>query len=201
VFPVGNFSNALTSVEYLLALSGELTPFSPPSGRIFGIELTHFMVQGNTVFVRAYVSIDSPEQRGVAVEILQAQGLFLFNPQNKITRYDLYVENAGQAFPSLDPETAIPGICQLALALCQGPNQIFDNFTDCTEFLQSIPVGSGYNFMTNSVLCRSVHVLLAQLRPDLHCPHVSKSGGYTCVDFSYQQFLDASHSIIPPNLQ
>jgi len=29
-----------------------------------------------------------------------------------------------------------------------------------------------------------------EYRPDIHCPHVGKTGGHKCVDFSYESFYE-----------
>lgn len=61
-------------------------------------------------------------------------------------------------------------------------------YLNCLAFMASIPYGSLDRANSNTVACRSVHMLLTPLRPDYHCPHVAYSGGGKCVDFPYGDY-------------
>jgi len=37
------------------------------------------------------------------------------------------------------------------------------------------------------VVCRTIHVMLALIRPDVHCAHVGENGGGKCVDWPYNE--------------
>jgi hypothetical protein len=47
------------------------------------------------------------------------------------------------------------------------------------------PFGSFSDIWGDNVVCRTIHVILTGLRPDLHCPHVGPTGGEKCVDINY----------------
>src|SRR5262249_27229683 len=61
-------------------------------------------------------------------------------------------------------------------------------FSNCVAFMHSIPYGSWNRANSNTVVCRQLHSLLTPLRPQVHCPHTSPTGGMTCVDFPYSSF-------------
>ncbi|KAF3928787.1 hypothetical protein ABW21_db0205574 [Orbilia brochopaga] len=42
---------------------------------------------------------------------------------------------------------------------------------------------------SDSIVCRVVHLMLAQVDPEEHCPHVGFSGGMKCVDYPYEKRL------------
>ena len=47
--------------------------------------------------------------------------------------------------------------------------------------------GNWDQIWSDNVICRTLHVRLAKLRPDVHCVHVAPSGGGKCVDIEYNQ--------------
>lgn len=47
--------------------------------------------------------------------------------------------------------------------------------------------GDWNELWADNVICQTLHVVLAKLRPDVHCEHVGPSGGWKCVDVDYNQ--------------
>jgi len=90
-----------------------------------------------------------------------------------------------------------------------GPLRIWQNtvgmsdYDYCMAFLSGaipsplsglpLPFGSYNRVNSNSVVCRSTHVLLSIYDPVHHCPHVSPTGGGKCIDFSYRSFYNATY--------
>lgn len=62
----------------------------------------------------------------------------------------------------------------------------------------------------DNVVCRSIHLMLTVVRPEVHCPHVGPVGGsppdnYKCVDIDYsldyfddQQLFGSDHRFVCP---
>ena len=96
-------------------------------------------------------------------------------------------------------------ICTTAMTYCNGTNAQYQSATDCSSFLttgirfgQSYELGSfpslsllpiyqnphTYHFCTgrNTLLCRMVHQNMVPFRPEVHCPHIGKTGGGFCND-------------------
>jgi hypothetical protein len=87
-----------------------------------------------------------------------------------------------------------------------GPLRIWQNqiglsdYDYCMAFLSGqipspltgkpIEFGSYNRLNSNTVVCRSTHVLLSVYEPEHHCPHVSPNGGGKCIDFPYSSFYD-----------
>jgi hypothetical protein len=53
--------------------------------------------------------------------------------------------------------------------------------------MSSKPFGDYDEVWADSVVCRIIHVILARVRPDVHCMHVRPTGGGKCVDEPYNQ--------------
>ncbi|KAJ7209274.1 hypothetical protein GGX14DRAFT_566458 [Mycena pura] len=39
----------------------------------------------------------------------------------------------------------------------------------------------------DNVCCRFIHLILAAIRPEVHCQHVGPTGGGKCIDIPYNQ--------------
>lgn len=102
------------------------------------------------------------------------------------------------------PPTGIPD-AQLIQILCnsiqvacvndtRGNNQQYDSVAECVDYLTNkIPFGSFWTAGSNSVACRSIHVELAFIRPQVHCVHVGPTGGTKCHDFPYRTFYEENY--------
>ena len=97
-------------------------------------------------------------------------------------------------------------ICTTSQTYCTGPNQQYSSASECLDYLtQNVRFGQAYelgmstdneSLKTNSqreyadyliagrntLLCRSVHQNMVPLRPEVHCPHIGKTGGGYCTD-------------------
>ena len=70
--------------------------------------------------------------------------------------------------PNPTVDAAVIGqLCGNTQALCTGANQQYDSLQDCVGSLSKKPYGSWDEVWGDNVLCRTLHVLLAKLRPDV----------------------------------
>ncbi|KAK6523077.1 hypothetical protein TWF281_002500 [Arthrobotrys megalospora] len=60
---------------------------------------------------------------------------------------------------------------------------------NCFAQLSKKSFGTFDKLWSNSVTCRTVHLILAEVDPDVHCPHVGPTGGGKCVDYPYNNRL------------
>jgi hypothetical protein len=60
-------------------------------------------------------------------------------------------------------------------------------------FMQTKPYGSWNRANGDTVTCREAHAILTSLRPEVHCPHVGKTGGMVCVDVAYESYFDTRY--------
>jgi hypothetical protein len=152
------------------------------------------------------------------VVTLTEEGFFTFNEFNRIISFDVIIPNLGAAFDVKDKKARDGQILQLCVGLTaihqdtlSGKpvaggtcTSTFDSpedfpaadrskygknaFINCVTFMHSLEYGSFNRANSNTFVCRQLHTLLTQYRPDEHCPHVSSTGGEKCVDWSYDSF-------------
>lgn len=85
----------------------------------------------------------------------------------------------------------ITQICTSASQLCTGANVQYADTATCIADLLAKPFGSYDEIWADNVVCRSLHIRLASLRPNVHCKHVGPTGGGKCVDIGYNDaYLD-----------
>jgi len=132
-------------------------------------------------------------------------GFWRFNEEGLVTQYNLaivefnrFVQQFGFNFS--DPnfvEYVMFEICTVHSNNCTGANQQYASFEECLGFLAKTRIGDGNLMSSNTVACRQLHAILAQLRPDIHCPHIGPTGGGKCIDQdwygdNYSPFFDES---------
>jgi hypothetical protein len=144
---------------------------------------------------------------------------FTFNAGGEISEYDAsfrwldwIIDDLLDIFTrSLGAENAISDlasalatqICQTASTYCIGGLTQYESVAECNDFLTTkIRFGTAYEFGMNTLLCRSLHELMIPLRPEVHCPHVGKTGGNMCVDdLTYAQKVlqpvFTNHPLVP----
>jgi hypothetical protein len=62
-----------------------------------------------------------------------------------------------------------------------------NSVNDCVTTLSAKKFGDYDEVWADSVVCRTVHIILALVRPDVHCEHVGPTGGMKCVDWPYNK--------------
>ena len=109
-------------------------------------------------------------------------------------------------FQNLIAHKLADSICETAMTSCKGGNKQFDSKAECVKFLtEEIRFGQAHELGMNTLMCRMVHQNMVPFRPDVHCPHIGRSGGGYCNDDrSYPEFMRKmffSHSpMVPYNL-
>ncbi|CAF0851463.1 unnamed protein product [Didymodactylos carnosus] len=114
-----------------------------------------------------------------------------FDRDYKLYDYEAQVRNNGLTFND-PPQTNVPLIgelCQAVQQICEGSNQQYSSLEDCINFMTNqIPFGTFDQGDQNSVVCRTIHIKLASISPDIHCPHVGKTGGGACTNKTSQSY-------------
>ncbi|KAK6533812.1 hypothetical protein TWF694_002741 [Orbilia ellipsospora] len=205
ISPVGNFTDFEDSIEYFFALPP--LPISNKNQAAFThFELAQFSsecpeVAASTVYLYANVVNDTSPDNGKLISILKQTGFWRFNDKGEVVNYDLALIEVDHFISELtstdydDPAAQadlINTTCQAQALRCVGPNQVYDSIDHCIEVLSAKPFGKYTNVWSDSVVCRSIHIVLTLVRPDAHCPHVGPTGGMKCVDYPYltRQFDD-----------
>lgn len=81
----------------------------------------------------------------------------------------------------------IKTICAKTQVSCTGNNSQYKSTEDCVAQLTAKNYGSFDEVWADNVVCRSIHALLAAMRPEAHCVHVGPTGGGKCVDVDYDE--------------
>lgn len=187
--PNGSYNTTLGVIEYFYGLSGPLDP-NPQNSldrpRITDIEFIWMACNPDSRIVAAEVFMTFLDGRGNLVTKLD---LIFTHRYTKKTRqicgYSMTSKRQGLLLPSPTSPVAqagvMQGICGGITAVCVGPNLQFASFQACVDFMQTIPFGDTDNLDQNSVQCRGLHLSLAIVDPDVHCPHVGPTGGGKCI--------------------
>lgn len=203
--PIGNFTDKPGLLEYFYGLTPAVT------NNKIGAALGELVVVGfqsmcpEVAAFSGYVPIciyDTVNQKcGATVSYIAQQGFFRFNSQGEVVHYDLVLESFQEVMnilfnvdftTFLVQEGALEQVCEMQALSCTGLNQIFENSADCEVQLYTKPFGYFWDTWSDTIACRLIHALLAQVDPKTHCPHVSVSGGGKCVSYPYNNkyFLD-----------
>ncbi|AEO60050.1 hypothetical protein MYCTH_2308868 [Thermothelomyces thermophilus ATCC 42464] len=198
VDPVGNFTDFEESVEYFFALS-PLPQGNPAKAAITGYQITEFSSQCRDVaasVVYLYCSVVNPgcADHGKPLPPLKQVAFWRFDEHGAVLKYDAWIPNLNTWVESTtaanadDPQSrasAIAQICGATQTRCQGPNAQWSSVEECMTALSQKSYGSYDEAWGDNIVCRSIHVVLTQVRPDVHCPHVGPTGGGKCVDEPY----------------
>ncbi|KAI4241323.1 MAG: hypothetical protein L6R40_004629 [Gallowayella cf. fulva] len=207
ITPVGNFSGFDDSTEYFFALA----PIPvPPMYSIFSdVRVVEFTsgcpsVASSVVYFTTTVHNPNATNDGQYLTTSKQVAFWEFDRRGAVIKYDAWIPNlrlyanivAGRGsivdpLPPAAQAAAIQGLCRTAQSLCKGNNTVYDGLDDCIKILTAKPFGDGDNLWADTVNCRQVHLLLARIRPDTHCPHVGPTGGGKCVDVQFEDgYLD-----------
>ncbi|KAL8683453.1 MAG: hypothetical protein Q9186_000608 [Xanthomendoza sp. 1 TL-2023] len=207
ITPVGNFTGFDDSTEYFFALAPIPTP--PSYGVFSDVRVVEFTsdcpsVASSVVYFRTTVHNPNATNDGQYLTTVKQIAFWEFDKRGAVIKYDAWIPSlrlfanivAGRGstvepLPPAAQAAAIQGVCGTVQSLCKGNNTQYDSLDDCAKTLTAKPFGDGDNIWSDSVNCRQVHLLLARIRPDIHCPHVGPSGGGKCVDVQYDDgYLD-----------
>ncbi|KAJ3193275.1 hypothetical protein HK101_005107 [Irineochytrium annulatum] len=210
IWPVGTFTNTEDTVEYQFGIFGNQNKSDIASALVPVIHSFKVVAYVNTGNIAAtaidYVML-SPITN--TTYPLRVQGFWRLTDNYEVAGYDVEVQNSGQFFTAvslniptwLDHGALAALVCISQNVACQGENQQYGakGQPQClAELTSTIPLGDFNQILANSVTCRSIHVNLAFLRPQHHCPHVGPTGGLKCVDNPYDAYFDFTSSYPQP---
>ncbi|KAH0552933.1 hypothetical protein GP486_006869 [Trichoglossum hirsutum] len=199
VDPVGNFTGFDDSIEYFFALA----PVAQPGSRsvvISGAEIVEFTsscpeVAASVVYLETKVMNPGGPDDGQKQSTLKQVAFWRFDECGAVLKYDAWIPNlntwleVNDVFSITDPQFqagSIQSICAVSQQRCVGKNTQWTSMDDCVSTLSSKPYGNYDEAWGDNIACRSIHLVLTGIRPDVHCSHVGPTGGGKCVDFPYQ---------------
>jgi hypothetical protein len=207
VSPLGNFTSFEDSIEYFFALA--LVP-QPPAFSVFSkAEIVSFSsgcpeVAASVVYLETRVWTGNASDPGPYLSTLKQIAFWRFDKNGAVQDYDAWVPNLNDwnflaegkldfTNPAVQAGQISQKLCPAIQQLCIGSNQQYTDVNQCISTLTQKPFGTFDEAWGDNVVCRSVHVILAQVNPNTHCPHVGPTGGGKCVDESYNEgyFNDA----------
>ena len=216
ISPIGNFSGFEDSVEYFFGLT---PPIQAPlydtwtNAKIVSFssgcpEVASSVVYGETTGVNPNATT-----YGKKITTIKQIAFWRFGKNGAVEAYDAWLPTLscyanhlyGTKKTTEFKEATIGQVCQEQQAVCLDHNQQFKSTSDCILQLSQKSFGDWDEAWGDNVVCRSLHVLLAKLRPDVgtsvsspytrltfqvHCVHVGPTGGGKCnaVDYNYVYF-------------
>ncbi|KAJ7908458.1 hypothetical protein B0H13DRAFT_660138 [Mycena leptocephala] len=200
VTPVGEFFGFQDSIEYFWGLA-PLPSGVPPNGVISRATLTDFtsgcaQVAASTVYLTVS-TLNADNSTGPYISTLKQIAFWHFDNHGAVLKYEAWIPNLDPFVGLLHGGTdssfytpagmtaTIQGVCGLQAQTCVGPNQVYASAADCVAELKAKPFGRMDEAWGDNVCCRSIHVLLTRIRPEVHCAHVGPMGGGKCIDVQY----------------
>ena len=104
-----------------------------------------------------------------------------FDKQGAVLKYDAWIPNLNDwvAGATASPlantqfqQQSIQQICGVTQQRCQGPNRQWNSTEECVASLSQKEYGNYDEAWGDNVVCRSIHLVLTQVRPDVSSfPH------------------------------
>ncbi len=183
VDPVGNFTGFEHSIEYFFALS-PLPRGNPAKAAITSYKITEFSSQCRDVassVVYLYCSVVDPggPDDGKVLPPLKQVAFWRFDEHGAVLKYDAWIPNLNSwveattsAFIA-DPQfraESIQQICGGTQQICYGANAQWNSVEECIVTLSQKNYGSYDEAWGDNIVCRSIHLVLSQVNPDVRCP-------------------------------
>ncbi|KAK4140465.1 uncharacterized protein C8A04DRAFT_32049 [Dichotomopilus funicola] len=198
VDPVGNFTDFEGSIEYFFALA-PLPQGNAAKAAITSYQITEFSSQcpgvaASVVYLHCSVVNPGAPDHGKPLPPLKQVAFWKFDHKGAVLKYDAWIPNLNSWVKSttgLNADNAqfraasIEQICGATQLRCQGNNTQWNSTEECVATLSQKDYGSYDEAWGDNIVCRSIHVVLTQVRPDDHCPHVGPTGGGKCVNIDY----------------
>ena len=181
VDPVGEFRGFEDSIEYFFALA-PLPQGNPLNAAITSFKITEFSSGCKNVaasVVWLFCSIVNPgcPDDGKVLPPLKQVAFWKFDDQGEVVKYDALIPNLNSwvvqttGVPVFGPPEAqlavIQQICAVTMDRCQGKNQQWDSMEQCVGDLSRRPFGNYDEAWGDNIVCRSIHLVLTQVRPDV----------------------------------
>ncbi|KAF2206449.1 hypothetical protein CERZMDRAFT_29069, partial [Cercospora zeae-maydis SCOH1-5] len=215
VSPVGDFTGFNDSCEYFFALAPDPNDQEFQGLAIYQADVVEFTsgcpnIAASVVYLRTakYDTKTNTIDHSHPVSTLAQVAFWQFDSYGRVERYHAWIPNVeawiqagtGVDFTSLVFQKFVPIVlCPGIQQRCTGPNQQYADVATCILELELKPFGSFDEVWGDNVACRLIHLILTQVRPDVHCPHVGPTGGGKCVniDYSVDYFSDRQLYGIP----
>ncbi|MCJ1250181.1 hypothetical protein MMC30_007407 [Trapelia coarctata] len=197
--PVGTFTGFQDSAEYFFGLA-PVAHASPTNGVFTSAEVVQFQsecpeVASSTVYFTSRAYDPGQPDDGKFLAILKQVAFWRFDKNGAVLKYDAWIPNLNKwsavtngvdisAVVQAQAPT-IQGLCGAIQQRCVGPNTQYDSLATCVATLSKKPFGNYDEAWGDNVVCRTIHVLLAKIRPEVHCAHVGPTGGGKCIDIAY----------------
>lgn len=202
ISPVGNFTGFEDSIEYFFALAPVPAPpayFVITSSKIMSFSSGCPEVAASVVYLETRVN----NTKGPYLSTLKQVAFWRFDDKGAVTSYEAWIPNLADWISTVSGADysnqyvqagTIQGLCPQIQQHCVGANQQYTDVNSCVAALSAKPFGVWDEAWTDSVVCRWIHTVLTQVRPDVHCPHVGPTGGMKCVNEPYNEgyFDDAT---------
>jgi hypothetical protein len=206
ISPVGNFSGFQDSIEYFFGLA-PVPQANSGSFAFYNAQIVEFTSGCPEVAASvAYLSAAQVDPNtgapvpGSVTTMLKQVAFWHFDKTGAVLKYDAWIPNLavwtalvnGIDYSNPFIQTAtINAICPVIQQRCNGTNQQYSSVAQCVSTLESKPFGNYDETWGDNVSCRSIHLILTQIRPVVHCPHVGPVGGngpnnYKCTNIDYR---------------
>lgn len=183
VQPVGTFPTTELALEYLYGLLCSIPNLPARRETVEKAHLLQAAYGSRRLTVGFKIRLDL-----VSKKQLVFVGSFAFDKKFKICGYEAVIQNLGLTldFPMNTRPAYINGLCQGTQNICPAgtPLEQYASFNECVAFLSppNKEFGSYDRGDQDNVVCRLIHLQLAQIAPELHCPHLGKTGGGACTN-------------------
>ncbi|KAF7300304.1 hypothetical protein HMN09_00913600 [Mycena chlorophos] len=196
--PVGDFFGFQDSVEYFFGLAPTPTG-QAPNGVFSSADVVEFVsgcpqVAASTVYFTDR-TLNADNTTGELVSMLKQVAFWHFDDDGAVLDYDAWIPNIPKQVNLTQPGFFTPQgmnitlntLCAAQASTCVGANQVYTSPEQCYEILSQRDFGDWDEVWGDNVICRTLHVRLALIRPEVHCPHVGPTGGGKCVYADYVQ--------------
>lgn len=198
-----DFNGRELNTEYAFGLFSNIA-LNPKSFTLLGIPqsylMTHFTANQNIASVAVIINFNITALS--VVNPVEVDLRMTYNSRGEVSQYDAsfrwlqwqFDDLAAHAKKMLNFNTTAEvsklstnlltgSVCQTAQSYCNGTNAQYKSKDECVDFLTNeVPFGSAYQLGMNTLTCRMVHQGMVPLRPEVHCPHLGRSGGGYCTD-------------------
>ncbi|KAK3389525.1 hypothetical protein B0H63DRAFT_537508 [Podospora didyma] len=203
VDPVGDFHSFQDSIEYFFALS-PVPQANAVRAAITSFQITEFTsacanVAASVVYLFCTVVNPCSPDHGKQLATLKQVAFWRFDDAGAVVNYDAWIPNLNswvvstQGVPISNPQAqvqAIQQLCAFTQLRCTGANTQWASTEECVTTLSQRPFGNYDEAWGDNIVCRTIHLVLTQVRPDHHCPHVGPTGGGKCVDIPSNAYFE-----------
>eukprot|EP01097_Dermamoeba_algensis_P011692 TRINITY_DN9176_c0_g1_i1.p1 TRINITY_DN9176_c0_g1~~TRINITY_DN9176_c0_g1_i1.p1 ORF type:complete len:327 (-),score=84.42 TRINITY_DN9176_c0_g1_i1:160-1140(-) len=185
IHPLGRFDTYISTAEYFFGLAGPL-PGASTTGRnrVTTILFTQpIFCRNNSCSYRVVATLKDFATNQSISNYTQI-GYMNFNSKNQICSYEFSFLGLSRKDAPENPASrnaTINSLCNGIQASCTGANQQFANFSECFNFMKTIPYGGWGQGDQNTQQCRLLHLQLVRASPATHCPHTGPTGGGKCI--------------------